>query len=127
MPKANKKWFIIKAGSAQVYSHPDFNSPCITEAIYGESCRILGHKDNWFKIECEDGYIGWVNSFYGIRSLQRNNPKYLVVYPKNGGYFNSKYPFAIIKHLDVKFNEKLEFKSDNAILKIKKPKWIKTY
>jgi folate-binding protein YgfZ len=40
---------------------------------------------------------------------------------------NSKYPFAIIKHLDVKFNEKLEFKSDNAILKIKKPKWIKTY
>ena len=94
MPKANKKWFIIKAGSAQVYSHPDFNSPCITEAIYGESCRILGHKDNWFKIECEDGYIGWVNSFYGIRSLQRNNPKYLVVYPKNGGYFNSKYPFG---------------------------------
>ncbi|MFL3015025.1 MAG: NlpC/P60 family protein [Candidatus Neomarinimicrobiota bacterium] len=94
MPKAKKKWFIIKAGSALVYSQPDFNSPCITEAIYGESCRILGHKDNWFKIECEDGYIGWVNSFYGIRSLERNNPKYLVVYPKNGGHFNSKYPFG---------------------------------
>ena len=94
MPKAKKKWFIIKAGSALVYSQPDFNSSCITEAIYGESCRILGHKDNWLKIECEDGYIGWVNSFYGIRSLERNNPKYLVVYPKNGGYFNSKYPFG---------------------------------
>ena len=94
MPKTKKKWFIIKAGSALVYSQPDFNSSCITEAIYGESCRILGHKDNWLKIECEDGYIGWVNSFYGIRSLQRNNPKYLVVYPKNGGYFNSKYPFG---------------------------------
>ena len=94
MAKARKKWFIIKAGSAQVYSHPDFNSSCITEAIYGEACRILGHKDNWFKIECEDGYIGWVNSFYGIRSLERNKPKYLVVYPNDGGCFNSKYPFG---------------------------------
>ena len=94
MPKAKKKWFIIKAGSAQVYSYPDFNSSCITEAIYGESCRILRHKDNWFKIECEDGYIGWVNSFYGIRSLERNKPKYLVVYPNDGGCFISKYPFG---------------------------------
>ena len=94
MPKAKKKWFIIKAGSAQVYSHPDFNSSCITEAIYGESCRILRHKDNWFKIECEDGYIGWVNSFFGIRSLERNKPKYLVVYPNDGGCFISKYPFG---------------------------------
>ena len=94
MQKAKKKWFIIKAGSAQVYSHPDFNSSCITEAIYGEACRILGHKDNWFKIECEEGYTGWVNSFYGIRSLERNKPKYLVVYPNDGGCFNSKYPFG---------------------------------
>ena len=94
MAKVRKKWFIIKAGSAQVYSHPDFNSSCITEAIYGEACRILGHKDNWFKIECEEGYTGWVNSFYGIRSLERNKPKYLVVYPNDGGCFNSKYPFG---------------------------------
>ena len=94
MAKARKKWFIIKAGSAQVYSHPDFNSSCITEAIYGEACRILGDKDNWFKIECEEGYTGWVNSFYGIRSLERNKPKYLVVYPNDGGCFNSKYPFG---------------------------------
>ena len=94
MAKVRKKWFIIKAGSAQVYSHPDFNSSCITEAIYGEACRILGDKDNWFKIECEEGYTGWVNSFYGIRSLERNKPKYLVVYPNDGGCFNSKYPFG---------------------------------
>ena len=94
MAKARNKWFIIKAGSAQVYSHPDFNSSCITEAIYGEACRILGDKDNWFKIECEEGYTGWVNSFYGIRSLERNKPKYLVVYPNDGGCFNSKYPFG---------------------------------
>jgi len=94
MPKAKKKWFIVKAGSAPVYNHPDFNSSCITEAIYGETCRILGYRDNWFKIECEDRYIGWINSFYGIQSLKRNNPKYLVAYPKDGGIFNSKYPFG---------------------------------
>jgi folate-binding protein YgfZ len=37
---------------------------------------------------------------------------------------NSKYPFALIKYLDDNFNQKNEFKSKNAKLKIKKPNWI---
>jgi folate-binding protein YgfZ len=38
---------------------------------------------------------------------------------------NNKHPFGLIKHLDDKFNEEDEFKSENAILKIKIPNWIK--
>ena len=38
---------------------------------------------------------------------------------------NNEYPFALIKYLDKNFNEEIEFKSDNALLKIKKPNWIK--
>ena len=38
---------------------------------------------------------------------------------------NNEYPFALIKYLDDKFNEEDEFKSENAILKIKIPNWIK--
>jgi len=37
----------------------------------------------------------------------------------------NEYPFAIIKYLDQNFNTTQEFTSDSAILKIKKPEWIK--
>jgi len=38
---------------------------------------------------------------------------------------NNEHPFALIKYLDDKFNEEDEFRSENAILKIKVPNWIK--
>ncbi len=38
---------------------------------------------------------------------------------------NDEYPFAIIKYLDKNFDKLKEFKSGSAILKIKKPEWMK--
>ena len=38
---------------------------------------------------------------------------------------NNEYPFALIKFLDKNFSETVELKSDNALLKVKKPDWIK--
>jgi hypothetical protein len=38
---------------------------------------------------------------------------------------NNEHPFALVKYLDDNFNEKNEFKSENAVLKIKIPSWIK--
>jgi folate-binding protein YgfZ len=38
---------------------------------------------------------------------------------------NNDYPFALIKYLDDNFSEENEFKSKNAVLKIKIPNWIK--
>jgi len=38
---------------------------------------------------------------------------------------NNDYPFGLIKYLNDHFDQEAEFKSENAILKIKKPKWIK--
>ena len=38
---------------------------------------------------------------------------------------NNEHPFALVKYLDDNFNEKDEFKSENAVLKIKIPSWIK--
>ena len=35
------------------------------------------------------------------------------------------YPFALIKYLDKNFDEKTNFKTENANLKIRKPDWIK--
>ena len=34
------------------------------------------------------------------------------------------YPFALIKFLDKNFDENLEFKTKEASINIKKPKWI---
>ena len=38
---------------------------------------------------------------------------------------NGDYPFGLIKYLVNHFDQESEFKSEKAILKIKKPKWIK--
>ena len=37
---------------------------------------------------------------------------------------DNDYPFALIKYLDKNFDEKFDFKTKNASLKIKKPDWI---
>ena len=37
---------------------------------------------------------------------------------------NNNYPFALIKYLDKNFDEKFNFKTKDASLKIKKPNWI---
>jgi len=39
---------------------------------------------------------------------------------------NNDYPFALIKYLSENFNEKFDFKTENALINIKKPNWIKT-
>mgnify|MGYP006173891079 CR=1 FL=1 len=38
---------------------------------------------------------------------------------------DNEYPFAIIKYLDDNFNENAELNSENSVLKINKPSWIK--
>ena len=37
---------------------------------------------------------------------------------------DNDYPFALIKFLDKNFDEKLEFKTKEASISIKKPEWI---
>ena len=37
---------------------------------------------------------------------------------------NNDYPFALIKFLDKNFDEKLEFKTKEASISVKKPNWI---
>jgi hypothetical protein len=38
---------------------------------------------------------------------------------------NDEYPFALIKYLDENFKKNSELKSENAILRIKMPNWIR--
>ena len=38
---------------------------------------------------------------------------------------NNDYPFALVKYLDENFNDKFDFNTKDASIKIVKPSWIK--
>ncbi|MFL2982967.1 MAG: NlpC/P60 family protein [Candidatus Neomarinimicrobiota bacterium] len=94
MLNEKKSWFIISSGCAPVYEKPDFTSPMLTETLFGESCKIISRDKDWIKINCEDGYVGWMHSFYGSRNTKKNIHRYLVAYPNDNGCFSIKYPFG---------------------------------
>ena len=87
-------WFVVTSGVAPIYKSASFNSDYLTEAVYGESCRILKVKNSWFFIMCDDGYQGWVKNFYGLRSEIKKNLSYIIAYPEAEGIFNPQYPFG---------------------------------
>ncbi len=90
----NNNWFVVSSGVAPIYESSSFNSNYLTEAVYGDSCKILKEKNSWFFVMCDDGYQGWIKNFYGFRSESKNEPAYIIAYPQNNGLFNPKYPFG---------------------------------
>ncbi|MEC9376760.1 MAG: C40 family peptidase [Candidatus Neomarinimicrobiota bacterium] len=94
MPQFLSDWFIVETAFAQVHQEPTFNSSCLTEGVLGESCRILDQKENWFQVRLEDGYEGWMNSFYGIEQSERNKPTHRIVFPNEKGFFDPLFPFG---------------------------------
>ena len=94
MPSIKNNWFIISSGLAPIYKSPKFNSNYLTEALYGESCKILDMHNKWLHVQCEDGYKGCVNKFYGYQSNTKNDYSYIIAYPNDEGSFNAKYPFG---------------------------------
>ena len=44
----NNNWFVVTSGVAPVYKSASFNSDYHTEAVYGDSCRILKANKSWF-------------------------------------------------------------------------------
>ena len=94
MSHYEKNWLIITSGAAPVYQESNFNSPCLTEAVFGESCQILDQDENWFRIKCEDEYEGWVNAFYGHMSPEKNTPTHVIVFPNENRHYDPKFPFG---------------------------------
>jgi cell wall-associated NlpC family hydrolase len=70
MDNQKTDYFNVNVSVVNLYSEPSFRSEIITQALLGESCLIIDRKDNWIKIKQWDGYISWVNSFYGVESAQ---------------------------------------------------------
>tara|TARA_Y100001970_G_C14203033_1_gene842293 strand:+ start:1282 stop:2031 length:750 start_codon:yes stop_codon:yes gene_type:complete len=88
------RYFTTKVGAGSLHKKPSFFSDCVTETVYGDSNEILKYHKEWIFIECEDGYKGWINKFYGLVTEKKNNPKYFVVYPRENGLFDPNFPFG---------------------------------
>ena len=67
-------YFIINTAVANVYKEASHNSAVVTQALMGESCQILEHRDEWYLIRQWDGYEGWMYYFYGIESRVEYKP-----------------------------------------------------
>ena len=90
----NNDWFVVSSGVAPIYESASFDSNYLTEAVYGDSCRIIKVEGSWFFVKCDDGYQGWIKNFYGFKSEIKKNLSYIIVYPEGKGIFNPKYPFG---------------------------------
>ena len=93
MLSIKNKWFIISSGLAPIYKSPTFNSDTFQKPYTVSHVKLLLH-DKWLYVQCEDGYKGWVNKFYGYQSNTKNDYSYIIAYPNNKGFFNAKYPFG---------------------------------
>ena len=116
----NKDWFIVSCGVAPVFESACFNSNYLTEAVYGDSCKILNVKKSWFFVKCEDGYQGWIKNFYGFRSETKKNTSYIVAYPEEGRFFNPLYPFGAKLNKKrigaIPIDQSLDFNKINLVL-----------
>ena len=67
-------YFIINTAVANVYKKASHNSAVVTQALMGESCKILDSIDNWHLISQWDGYEGWIYYFNGVESNSKYEP-----------------------------------------------------
>ena len=71
--------FLIESLVAPCYSEPNFMSSKLTEAVSGETVKIIEAKKDWLFIEQSDGYKSWIKDFYGTTKNKTFIPEYLSV------------------------------------------------
>ena len=76
--KLNKhNYIIVHTAIASIYSHPNFSSELVTQALFWERLTVYSTLGNWYKIKQRDGYEGWIHSFYIMDSSVYDNNKLL--------------------------------------------------
>ena len=59
-----KDRYIISTAIAPIHKEPYFTSEMVTQGLICEEIIKLDQYNNWYQIQMEDGYTGWVNQFY---------------------------------------------------------------
>ena len=61
---------VIATAVAPVHREPSFNSEMTTQGLMWEKVEIIGEEKLWFHIRQEDGYIGWIYTFYLLENSE---------------------------------------------------------
>ena len=129
----SKKYYELshKLGIAQI------NTKKLQEKIFGLECNFEELNGIDFKKGCYVGQENTARIKLKNKLSKRLMPINLINGKLNQGesifnneneigkvLINNDYPFALIKYLDENFDEKLEFKTKEASISVKKPNWI---
>ncbi|RME00573.1 MAG: glycoside hydrolase [Calditrichaeota bacterium] len=74
---------IILSSVANLRSKPAYSAELSSQLLLGTEIKVLKHKDGWFYVQGEDGYLGWLNGVFfqwGDRQLQKRwheKPRYV--------------------------------------------------
>jgi len=60
--KQSPAFFFVNAPFLNLRQNPCRESKVTSQVIYSEAVEILSVHDNWFHIQTEDGYVGWVGT-----------------------------------------------------------------
>ena len=90
------EYIIVDSSTANIYKTNTFKSELITQALIWEKLIVLDKKELWYKVKQNDGYIGWIHSFYTISSLIFNENKELYN-DENWYWVKCKFTNAVLK------------------------------
>ena len=61
---------VISTAVSPIHREPLFSSEMVTQALMWEQVEILNEDNLWFHIRQEDGYEGWIYTFYMIENAE---------------------------------------------------------
>ena len=72
----NNEYIIVSTTVASIYKKPTFTSELVTQALICEKLFVIEKSSNWYKVKQNDGYIGWIHSFYIVDSSIYDDSKF---------------------------------------------------
>jgi gamma-D-glutamyl-L-lysine dipeptidyl-peptidase len=67
----DKTWALASLSVSNLRSSPENASELVSQALMGTPMKVLDFKNNWYRVQTPDHYIGWIED----SQLQRFNPK----------------------------------------------------
>lgn len=88
----NKTWALATLSVSNLRSQPDHASEMVSQTLMGTPMKVLDVKDNWFRVQTPEHYIGWMDA----NGLQCLNSGEMERWKKANRYeFNQVSGFAI--------------------------------
>ncbi len=64
---------VITQTVAPIYNEPSFTAQMVTQGLLWESLVVKDKNQQWYQIQMEDGYSGWIHEFYSGKAESFKN------------------------------------------------------